>query len=82
MKRANTERLHDIFNKVRVHLNNLTSDFIVFFTSQYASQEVNGEKFMTPTDFIRGFLGLFPDENFNKDSVTLLGGIIDTSKDG
>jgi len=37
---------------------------------------------MTPTDFIRGFLGLFPDANFNQESVNLLGGIIDTSKDG
>ncbi|XP_059478980.1 calcium-binding mitochondrial carrier protein Aralar1 isoform X2 [Neocloeon triangulifer] len=63
LKRANTEKLHNIFDK-------------------YASQEVNGEKYMTPTDFIRGFLGLFPDANYNADSVSLLGGIIDTSKDG
>ncbi|KAF4518896.1 hypothetical protein B566_EDAN015288 [Ephemera danica] len=63
LKRANTERLRDIFSK-------------------YASKEVDGEKFMTPTDFVRGFLGLFPDANYNQDSVNLLGGIIDTSKDG
>ncbi|XP_065334987.1 calcium-binding mitochondrial carrier protein Aralar1 isoform X3 [Cloeon dipterum] len=63
LKRANTEKLHEIFNK-------------------YASKEVEGEKYMTPTDFIRGFLGLFPDSNYNEESVGLLGGIIDTSKDG
>lgn len=37
---------------------------------------------MTSSDFIRGFLGLFPDANHNPQSVSLLGGIIDTSKDG
>lgn len=37
---------------------------------------------MTANDFVRKYLGLFPAENFNKESVELLAGIVDTSKDG
>ncbi|XP_015437476.1 PREDICTED: calcium-binding mitochondrial carrier protein Aralar1 isoform X1 [Dufourea novaeangliae] len=63
LKRANTDRLHEIFN-------------------QYASQEKNGERFMTPSDFVRIYLGLYIDADYNPDSVNLLAGIVDTSKDG
>ncbi|CAL1675796.1 unnamed protein product [Lasius platythorax] len=63
LKRANTERLHEIFN-------------------QYASQEKNGERFMTSSDFVRSYLGLYTDADYNPDSVNLLAGIVDTSKDG
>ncbi|CAK9818223.1 Calcium-binding mitochondrial carrier protein Aralar1 [Anthophora quadrimaculata] len=63
LKRANTERLHEIFN-------------------QYASQEKNGERFMTPADFVRSYLGLYINPDYNPDSVKLLAGIVDTSKDG
>ncbi|XP_034190352.1 calcium-binding mitochondrial carrier protein Aralar1 isoform X5 [Osmia lignaria lignaria] len=63
LKRANTERLHEIFN-------------------QYASQKKNGERFMTPSDFVRSYLGLFTNPDYNSDSVNLLAGIVDTSKDG
>ncbi|XP_053988123.1 calcium-binding mitochondrial carrier protein Aralar1 isoform X3 [Hylaeus anthracinus] len=63
LKRANNERLHEIFN-------------------QYASQEKNGERFMTPSDFVRSYLGLYTDADYNPDSVNLLAGIVDTSKDG
>ncbi|XP_066597735.1 calcium-binding mitochondrial carrier protein Aralar1 isoform X2 [Prorops nasuta] len=63
LKRANPERLHEIFN-------------------QYATQEKNGERFMTPSDFVRSYLGLYTDTDYNPDSVNLLAGIVDTSKDG
>ncbi|XP_046601741.1 calcium-binding mitochondrial carrier protein Aralar1 isoform X2 [Neodiprion lecontei] len=63
LKRANTERLHEIFD-------------------QYATQEKNGERFMTPTDFVRSYLGFYTDAEFNPESVKLLAGIVDTSKDG
>ncbi|XP_076652552.1 calcium-binding mitochondrial carrier protein Aralar1 isoform X4 [Halictus rubicundus] len=63
LKRAHTERLHEIFN-------------------QYASQEKNGERYMTPADFVRSYLGLYTDPDYNPDSVNLLAGIVDTSKDG
>lgn len=49
---------------------------------KHASINVNGERYMNGSDFIRGFLGLFPNENFNESSVQLLAGIVDTSKDG
>lgn len=57
--------------------------FFFFFTIlQYASQEKNGERFMTSSDFVRSYLGLYKDANYNPDSVNLLAGIVDTSKDG
>ena len=49
---------------------------------QYASLEKDGQKYMTPTDFIRNFLGWFTEDGYNPESVKLLAGIIDTSKDG
>lgn len=39
---------------------------------KYASQRKNGEHFMTSEDFIRGYLGLFPEENFNKARIDSL----------
>ncbi|XP_015606454.1 calcium-binding mitochondrial carrier protein Aralar1 isoform X2 [Cephus cinctus] len=63
LKRANSDRLHEIFN-------------------QYATHEKNGEKFMTPADFVRSYLGLYTNTDYNPDSVKLLAAIVDTSKDG
>ncbi|MCL4123586.1 UNVERIFIED_CONTAM: hypothetical protein GTU68_003129 [Idotea baltica] len=37
---------------------------------------------MTDLDFIRRFLGLYTEANYNMESIKLLGGILDTSKDG
>jgi len=37
---------------------------------------------MTPADFVQKYLGLYREVNFNSDSVKLLAGIVDTSKDG
>ncbi|XP_046404695.1 calcium-binding mitochondrial carrier protein Aralar1 isoform X2 [Ischnura elegans] len=50
--------------------------------NKYASKEVEGEKFMTPSDFVRKYLGIFTEDDHNPESVALLGGIVDTSKDG
>lgn len=55
---------------------------LCIFMLQYASKETNGEKFMTASDFVQGYLGLFPEKNYNPESVKLLAGIVDTSKDG
>ncbi|CAG2060845.1 unnamed protein product [Timema podura] len=63
LKRAKTEKLHEVFLK-------------------FASKEVNGEKFMTAADFVQNYLGIYSDANFNPESVKLLAGIVDTSKDG
>lgn len=48
--------------------------------NRYASVEVQGERYMTPDDLIRKFLGLYDHPNHNPKSVKLLAGIIDTSK--
>lgn len=50
--------------------------------NKYASKEIDGEKFMTATDFVQKYLGLFTDQHYNEESVKLLAGIVDTSKDG
>uniref|UniRef100_T1JI93 EF-hand domain-containing protein n=1 Tax=Strigamia maritima TaxID=126957 RepID=T1JI93_STRMM len=50
--------------------------------NKYASATEDGEKYMTSNDFIRGFLGLYKEENYNPAVIKLLGGVIDTSKDG
>lgn len=50
--------------------------------NKYASQEKGGEKFMTPEDFICSYLGLFPEKDCNSESVRLLAGIVNSSKDG
>ncbi|XP_032596360.1 calcium-binding mitochondrial carrier protein Aralar1 isoform X2 [Drosophila grimshawi] len=49
---------------------------------KYASLQKDGDHFMTSEDFVRKFLGLFTDTAFNDESVRLLAGIADTSKDG
>lgn len=46
--------------------------------ARYATQQINGELFMTSEEFVRGFLG----QSYNEESVKLLAGIADTSKDG
>lgn len=51
---------------------------------KYATIEKSGEKFMTYEDFIVKYLSLIPhlDDPTSKRTLKLLGGILDTSKDG
>lgn len=49
---------------------------------QYASVEKDGVRYMTPNDFVRGFLGLYEGPKYNQQAVNMLGSILDTSKDG
>ncbi|KAJ2952186.1 hypothetical protein O0L34_g4466 [Tuta absoluta] len=49
---------------------------------KYATVEKNGEKCITSEDFVRKFLGLFDEDDFNKESVQLIAGIVDMDKDG
>ncbi|CAH0729174.1 unnamed protein product, partial [Brenthis ino] len=63
LKRADTDRLYEIFLK-------------------YATVEKNGEKHITSEDFVRKFLGLFDEDDYNKESVKLIAGIVDMDKDG
>lgn len=37
---------------------------------------------MTPEDFVRKYLGMFPEENYNKESVRLIASAADTTRDG
>lgn len=49
---------------------------------KFASIEKNGHRYMTSEDFIRRFLGFYTEDDFNPKTVNILGGILDTSKDG
>uniref|UniRef100_A0A8I5NXY4 EF-hand domain-containing protein n=1 Tax=Papio anubis TaxID=9555 RepID=A0A8I5NXY4_PAPAN len=49
---------------------------------QYASTEVDGERYMTPEDFVQRYLGLYNDPNSNPKIVQLLAGVADQTKDG
>lgn len=49
---------------------------------KYATVEKEGEMYMTPEDFIRTFLGMQKEENYNKDTLHLLSGVVDQTKDG
>ncbi|KAI4460066.1 mitochondrial 2-oxodicarboxylate carrier 1-related [Holotrichia oblita] len=64
------------------YLKRANPDQLLDIFNKYASVEKNGEKLMTPEDFIRRYLGLFEGNDFNADSVRLLASIVDTSKDG
>ncbi|KRT82927.1 HLH domain-containing protein [Oryctes borbonicus] len=64
------------------YLKRANPDQLLDIFNKYASVEKNGEKLMTPEDFIRRYLGLFESNDFNADSVRLLASIVDTSKDG
>lgn len=48
------------------HIKRATTDKLREIFQKYASQKKNGEYFMTTEDFIRGYLGLFPESNHNK----------------
>ncbi|KAJ8921926.1 hypothetical protein NQ315_008560 [Exocentrus adspersus] len=49
---------------------------------KYASFEKNGERYMTPEDFVIKYLNLLDEKNYNPDTLRLLASIVDTSKDG
>ncbi|KAF7263579.1 hypothetical protein GWI33_001825 [Rhynchophorus ferrugineus] len=50
--------------------------------NKYATVEKNGERFMSPEDFIIKYLGLLDADNYNANTLKLLASIVDTSKDG
>ncbi|KAK5969112.1 Calcium-binding mitochondrial carrier protein Aralar1, partial [Trichostrongylus colubriformis] len=47
-----------------------------------SKQGADGKKYMTSEDFIRKYLGLFTEENYNRESVRMLASAADTTKDG
>lgn len=72
----------EVIDKGPTHIKRATTEKLREVFQKYASQHIHGEQFMTSDDFVRGYLGLFPDQSYNKESVKLLAGIADTSKDG
>ncbi|CAI4226539.1 unnamed protein product [Auanema sp. JU1783] len=49
---------------------------------RFATKKKNGKLFMSSEDFIRKYLGLYTEENYNKETVRLLASAADTTKDG
>ena len=49
---------------------------------KYASLEVEGVKYMTDEDFVIKYLELLPANEYSKESLHLLCGVLDQSKDG
>lgn len=53
------------------------------FSSKYASVEgKDGERFMTPGDFVQRYLGLHTQIHHNPKTVQLIAAVADTTKDG
>ncbi|XP_074652163.1 electrogenic aspartate/glutamate antiporter SLC25A12, mitochondrial-like isoform X2 [Tubulanus polymorphus] len=50
--------------------------------NKYASIFEDGQHYMSYDDFVRQFLGLIPDHDYNEKTIVILGNVIDTSKDG
>ncbi|KAK2561991.1 Calcium-binding mitochondrial carrier protein Aralar1 [Acropora cervicornis] len=50
--------------------------------NKYASVEKDGERYMTPENLIRDYLGMQKVEEYNKTTLTLLAGCADQTKDG
>ncbi|XP_072300537.1 electrogenic aspartate/glutamate antiporter SLC25A12, mitochondrial-like [Eucyclogobius newberryi] len=49
---------------------------------KYASVEEEGERYMTPRDFVQSYLGLHTQPLHNPKTVELIAGVADTTKDG
>lgn len=55
----------------------------VVLCPQHASvTEADGERYMTPSDFVQKYLGLHTQPHHNPDTVQLIAGVADTTKDG
>ncbi|KAK1165677.1 calcium-binding mitochondrial carrier protein Aralar1-like isoform X1 [Acipenser oxyrinchus oxyrinchus] len=50
--------------------------------SKYSSVEKDGERYMTPADFVQKYLGLHTEPLHNPKTVQLIAGVADTTKDG
>lgn len=48
------------------HLKRASTEKLREIFNKYASKDIKGEKYMTSEDFVRKFLGLFPDKDFNE----------------
>uniref|UniRef100_A0A915ALK9 EF-hand domain-containing protein n=2 Tax=Parascaris univalens TaxID=6257 RepID=A0A915ALK9_PARUN len=58
------------------------SDALLAIFNEYASKVKNGVRYMTAEDFIRRYLGLYTEDNYNRETVRILAGAADRTKDG
>ncbi|KAH7693582.1 Protein K02F3.2 a, partial [Aphelenchoides avenae] len=73
-----TAKCEDITHSIpRANIEQLRNIF-----NSYASVEKSGKRFMTDSDFVRKYLGMYTEENYNKETVRLIASAADTSKDG
>ena len=56
--------------------------FVPFLYMQYATVEKEGEKYLTPVNLIRDYLGMQKVEEYNETTLGLLAGCVDQTKDG
>jgi len=75
LKTASAQGMSDSFIK-RADTQQLKAIF-----DKYASLEVEGVKYMTDEDFVIKYLELLPAANYNKESLNLLCGVLDQSKE-
>ena len=64
------------------HINRANPERLREIFKKYATIEKDGEHFMTADNFIRSYLGLYTEPEYNEKTVKLLANIVDTSKDG
>lgn len=61
----------------------INADVLFCFSPQYASVvDKDGERFMTPGDFVQRYLGLHTQIHHNPKTVQLIAAVADTTKDG
>lgn len=48
------------------HIKRATTEKLRDVFQRYASQEIRGERYMTNEDFVRRYLGLFPEASYNQ----------------
>uniref|UniRef100_A0A672N0Q6 Calcium-binding mitochondrial carrier protein Aralar1-like n=1 Tax=Sinocyclocheilus grahami TaxID=75366 RepID=A0A672N0Q6_SINGR len=54
----------------------------VIFQKYASVEDKDGERYMTPSDFVQKYLGLHTQLHYNPKTVQLLAGVADTTKDG
>uniref|UniRef100_A0A8C4SAV5 Solute carrier family 25 member 12 n=1 Tax=Erpetoichthys calabaricus TaxID=27687 RepID=A0A8C4SAV5_ERPCA len=69
--------LHIVLKTALEHLHKINNRIVA-----YASAEKDGERYMTPADFVQKFLSLHTEPHHNPRTVQLLAGVADTTKDG
>uniref|UniRef100_A0A914WDR6 EF-hand domain-containing protein n=1 Tax=Plectus sambesii TaxID=2011161 RepID=A0A914WDR6_9BILA len=82
VRRVHCEHVDYSSQATRGSIQRANPDLLRSIFEQYASEEERGVKMMTSDDFIRKYLGLYPEPNYNRETVRLLASAADTTKDG